>query len=244
MVPMLAKRMNIDRINRCMASRPFAVEPKMDGERMLCHKKGGVLRLFSRNGTDYTPHYGDALQPYFMKSFCAEECILDGEMMGWDSDDMAFVPFGSNKTVAYEQIDAMKAGGNASSRLTRWMCYVAFDILYVNGGAAVAEAVKKSHVSGPSLGPLMGLPLTSRRYILKRLVKEDPHKFEVCPTPACASSTHTSPLSHTIHQRYQSADGEEGQLYHRELTTALSLLCCSVLFLPRLFRPDLCATGR
>ena len=56
--PMLAKRMRTFTVKGAMKSFPFAMEPKLDGERIICHKNGpDSIHLFTRNGNDYTANY-------------------------------------------------------------------------------------------------------------------------------------------------------------------------------------------
>ena len=40
----------------------------MDGERILCHKIGAQLKLFTRNANDYTDLYGPVLAPLIVRA--------------------------------------------------------------------------------------------------------------------------------------------------------------------------------
>lgn len=72
--PMLVNRLKRQDIRARLfasdeADQVYLVEPKLDGERLLCHfRKAHDLEstridLYTRRGTDYTPFYGEALNP-------------------------------------------------------------------------------------------------------------------------------------------------------------------------------------
>ena len=73
---------------------------QIDGERLLCHKKGRELKWFTRQTTDYTEKYGPVMNDVILQNVSAEEAILDGEMVGYDNLHERIVPFGFNQTVA------------------------------------------------------------------------------------------------------------------------------------------------
>lgn len=55
--PMLAKRMKTFTVKGAMKDATFVMEPKLDGERIICHKNGSRIHLFTRNGNDYSANY-------------------------------------------------------------------------------------------------------------------------------------------------------------------------------------------
>ena len=55
------------------------VEPKIDGVRMLCLKRGDEIRFFARSGADWTKRFGDVGKE-IVKGIHADNIILDGEM--------------------------------------------------------------------------------------------------------------------------------------------------------------------
>lgn len=57
------------------------------------------VRIFSRNCTDYHT-YADLMRPFVNELVDAEDCILDGEMVAWDSHKSAYIPFGHNRVRA------------------------------------------------------------------------------------------------------------------------------------------------
>ena len=59
-----------------------------------------AVRLFSRNGNDYTKLYGGALADYIRENVIAQAALLDGEVVVWDKHLDKPAPFGHNKPVA------------------------------------------------------------------------------------------------------------------------------------------------
>ena len=83
--PMLAARRNPEQVVAAMKNAPFYIETKFDGERLQVHKDGSTIRLFSRNSNEVTSIYGDKLNPVLMECVTADTCILDGELLVWDT---------------------------------------------------------------------------------------------------------------------------------------------------------------
>ncbi len=54
---MLAKRLKAFTVKNAMKGNAFVMEPKLDGERIICHKNGDHVQLFTRNGNDYSANY-------------------------------------------------------------------------------------------------------------------------------------------------------------------------------------------
>ncbi|CRG83984.1 DNA ligase 4 [Talaromyces islandicus] len=119
----------------------FWIEEKLDGERMQLHMaaddsvEGGKRFCFwSRKAKDYTYLYGNgfydpngALTRHLKDAFVdgVDSIILDGEMVTWDPEQDAPVPFGTLKTAALaEQRDPNSNGPRPLFRV--------FDILYLN----------------------------------------------------------------------------------------------------------------
>ena len=119
----------------------FWVEEKLDGERMQMHmvnddsiSGGKRFAFWSRKAKDYTYLYGNGffdenggltrqLRHAFADS--VDNIILDGEMITWDPEQDAPVPFGTLKTAALsEQRNPFSTGQRPLYRV--------FDILYLN----------------------------------------------------------------------------------------------------------------
>ncbi|KAF0701368.1 Aste57867_8149 [Aphanomyces stellatus] len=173
--PMLAKRVTFGDCTKPMQGNAFYMEPKLDGERITCHlqrKEDGATRemqLFSRNGINYSDKYGPCIESYIQRQVHANvDCILDGEMLVWDSLEFRYYPFGALKTVASEQLQGINPH--------RWLCYVVWDVVSLGG----PDAAKLILAACPGLtNPdcnIMGLPLSSRVHILDHILTSVPHR--------------------------------------------------------------------
>lgn len=133
----------VDRMRPTEDDRMFWIEEKLDGERMQLHmasdsempgrKKFG---FWSRKAKDYTYLYGNglfddnsALTQHLKDAFHSgvQDIILDGEMITWDMEQDAMVPFGTLKTAALAE--QRNPYSNAGQR----PLFRVFDILYLNG---------------------------------------------------------------------------------------------------------------
>lgn len=84
--------------------------------------------FFSRNSNDVTQLYGPRLSAHVQASLFSNviACVLDGEIIVWDSELNRQAPFGQNKTVAGEQF---KDFNNEKPRY--FLVYKVFDVLFV-----------------------------------------------------------------------------------------------------------------
>lgn len=106
------------RSSKVMKGQDFIIEDKLDGERMVVHKRGSDIMVFSRkiNRCECTrvypadicplltferprsfPEYAEVMAKWFKAHILAENCILDGEMMAWDDEEERFCDFGANR---------------------------------------------------------------------------------------------------------------------------------------------------
>lgn len=122
----------------------FWIEEKLDGERMQLHMVtdntvagGKRFSFWSRKAKDYTYLYGNgfydeqgALTRHIKDAFHegVDNIILDGEMITWDPEEDAMVPFGTLKTAALNLQKDENSNGQRP-------LYRVFDILYLNGQA-------------------------------------------------------------------------------------------------------------
>ena len=120
----------------------FWIEEKLDGERMQLHmvedksvQGGRRFGFWSRKAKDYTYLYGNGLYDengsltrYLKDAFTSgvRSLILDGEMITWDPEQDAPVPFGTLKSAALTEQRNPFLGANRP--LLR-----VFDIIYLNG---------------------------------------------------------------------------------------------------------------
>lgn len=144
--PMLADRLVMSKVFSKIGNKPFYVETKIDGERMQIHKRGNRLKqqcskrdletncrfnryaFYSRRGFDYTPNYGaDSSSGNLTRRLdeCFREnvnsCIIDGEMVAWNTNGSFIVSKGGNVDVK-----SMSPTGDLVP------CFFAFDILLLN----------------------------------------------------------------------------------------------------------------
>ena len=96
--PQLAARKNPEEVVEAMKGLPFFIEKKFDGERLQVHKSGSNVKLYSRNSNDVTAIYGKTIIPTILKHVKVAQCILDGELLVWDSLSSRFEDFGKLKT--------------------------------------------------------------------------------------------------------------------------------------------------
>lgn len=131
----------VERMRMTEDDPTFWIEEKLDGERMQLHMiadekipGGRRFGFWSRKGKDYTYLYGNGLQDengaltrYLDKAFHdgVENIILDGEMISWDPEQDAAIPFGHLKTAALTENRNPYAGKERP-------LFRVFDILYLN----------------------------------------------------------------------------------------------------------------
>uniref|UniRef100_A0A1B6DLF5 DNA ligase 4 n=1 Tax=Clastoptera arizonana TaxID=38151 RepID=A0A1B6DLF5_9HEMI len=129
--PMLAERCDVQNIEKHFEKKSgkWYVEEKLDGERSQLHYSEGKFKYISRNGFDFTEHFGSdsvsgSLSPHLTKQIksSVKSFILDGEMMPWNSKYKSFGNKGMNIDVKY-------------LRVGHWHqpCLCVFDVLYFNG---------------------------------------------------------------------------------------------------------------
>ncbi|KAJ6144496.1 hypothetical protein N7470_008391 [Penicillium chermesinum] len=157
----------------------FWIEEKLDGERMQLHMApdssvpgGRKFAFWSRKAKDYTYLYGNgihdehgALTRHLENAFVdgVQSLILDGEMITWDPEQDAIVPFGTLKTAALaEQRNPFSKGPRPLFRV--------FDMLYLNGT------------------DLTRYTLRDRRNALARTIKPVHRRFEIHPYEEATST--------------------------------------------------------
>ena len=150
----------------------FWIEEKLDGERMQLHMAadssvpgGRRFAFWSRKAKDYTYLYGNGLQDqngaltrHLKDAFAdgVQNLILDGEMITWDPEQDAPVPFGTLKTAAIaEQRNPFSQGPRPLFRV--------FDLLYLNDRDVTRYTLR------------------DRRNALQKSVKPVHRRFEIHP---------------------------------------------------------------
>lgn len=175
----------VERMKMTEEDPTFWIEEKLDGERMQLHmapddtiQGGKRFGFWSRKAKDYTYLYGNglydengALTRYLKDAFAdgVESIILDGEMITWDPEQDAPVPFGTLKTAALsEQRNPFSTGPRPLYRV--------FDILYLNGQ------------------DLTRYTLRDRRNALQKAIKPVHRRFEIHPYQEARSAADIEPL--------------------------------------------------
>lgn len=144
----------------------FFIEEKMDGERIQMHFEdyGNVIHYWSRKATDYTYLYGETLtkgciSPHlkFVKS--VKNCVLDGEMITYDPQRNAILPFGVLKGSAVAELQRLDEGSETT--LSARPLFVVFDLLYLNDRSLINQ------------------PLERRKSFLNQILKPSPKFVEI-----------------------------------------------------------------
>ncbi|EOA15093.1 hypothetical protein CARUB_v10028461mg [Capsella rubella] len=120
--PQLAMRISdVNAAWKKLHGKDVVAECKFDGDRIQIHKNGTEIHYFSRNFLDHS-EYAHAMSNLIVQNILADKCILDGEMLVWDTSLNRFAEFGSN-----QEID------------------VAFDVLYVGDTSVIHQSLKERH---------------------------------------------------------------------------------------------------
>ncbi|XP_076100664.1 DNA ligase 4-like isoform X2 [Mytilus galloprovincialis] len=125
--PMLGERGAPDQIEKIMDGKPYYIETKFDGERMVLHKDEGNYKYFTRSGNEYTSTFGaheldGNLTPHIHNCFkpFVKKCILDGEMIGYDPVTKTFATKAMNTDIKRQQQEGLQP------------CLHVFDIVLLN----------------------------------------------------------------------------------------------------------------
>lgn len=109
-----------------------ALEPKIDGIRILLEKNGTEIKLITRNGKDYSSRYKSIAED-LRKGILPERIILDGEMAVLKKGKVA----GSHRAIAKELFSD-----------ERFVFFV-FDILEVDGNSLIESdyVTRRQHIN-------------------------------------------------------------------------------------------------
>ncbi|XP_021772147.1 DNA ligase 4-like [Chenopodium quinoa] len=116
--------------------KEVVAEVKFDGERFQVHKNGGKVKFYSKNYKDHS-EYEPAMSNVIIENVLVDKCILDGELLGWDSSRNKFTKFGLNQEMAKAAREGIESD--------RKLCYVAFDVLYVGDTSVIHQTLKERH---------------------------------------------------------------------------------------------------
>ncbi|KAM7536123.1 hypothetical protein Aperf_G00000099576 [Anoplocephala perfoliata] len=128
----------------------LCLEVKYDGERVQVHKCGSNYRFWSRSGREWTVSYGgsgdinNGTLTHRLhgngSTFASHvnDCILDGEMLAFDIRKNRFV----TKAMGYDVKRARFEDQSGESK-DILPCYIAFDILYLNGELLTEQSLSE-----------------------------------------------------------------------------------------------------
>ena len=150
--PQLSKRATTSYGTICKnLKNDFFIEEKMDGERIQVHYMdyGNSIKFFSRRGTDYTYLYGatkssETISKYLRLDPAVRNCILDGEVVTYDSERDVVLPFGIVKGSAKDALTTGHILGTGFSPML-----VVFDLLVLNNVTLTENALhqRKDYLS-------------------------------------------------------------------------------------------------
>jgi DNA ligase-1 len=132
--------------------KPCAVEYKYDGFRMLIHKKGKDLKLFTRRLENVSKQFPEVVD-YINKYVKGKEFVLDSEAVGWDSKTKEYKPFQSVSQRIRRKYDIERLQKELPVEIN------VFDVLYYNG---------KSQID---------VPYKDRAKLVRKIVKKHPYKI-------------------------------------------------------------------
>uniref|UniRef100_A0A0E0DI11 DNA ligase n=1 Tax=Oryza meridionalis TaxID=40149 RepID=A0A0E0DI11_9ORYZ len=123
--PQLAMRVsNASSAWKKLHGKQVVAECKFDGDRIQIHKNGEEIHFFSRSFLDHS-EYAPGMSKVIMENILVDRCILDGEMLVWDTMLNRFAEFGSNQEIECPD--------------------VAFDILYAGDTSVIHQSLTERH---------------------------------------------------------------------------------------------------
>ncbi|CAI5756376.1 unnamed protein product [Candida verbasci] len=154
--------------NQMHLQSKFYIEEKMDGDRMILHYENNHFMFFSRRLKDYSFLYGrnynsGSLTKYLKGAFPNQvtSIILDGEMVAYDYERKAILPFGTLKSSAIQESVRQFNTTDSYELFTSYPLFIIFDVLYLNGK------------------DLTNYPLFFRKNLLQKLITPVPNRFEI-----------------------------------------------------------------
>ena len=135
-----------------IVGKPAALEYKYDGFRLLIHKKGNDVALFTRRLENVTKQFPEVVD-YIKKYVKGDSFILDSEAVGFDSKTKEYKPFQSISQRIKRKYDIEKIQNELPVELN------IFDILFYNGKSLLEESFAK------------------RSKLVREIVKNQPYKI-------------------------------------------------------------------
>lgn len=144
-----------------------ALEYKYDGARIIIHKKGGKVWLYTRRLENVTRQFPELVE-YVKECVKAEDCVIEGEMLGFDRKTGRPMPFQFLSQRIKRKYDIEKMVREIPIQVNL------FDIVYLEGDALFEEKLESRRKS------LKGIIKTKkgRFQIAKQLVTKDSEKAQ------------------------------------------------------------------
>lgn len=149
---MLAQKVKTIKDGFKALGKPCAIEYKYDGFRLLIHKKGKQIILFTRRLENVTRQFPEVVE-YIKNYVKGKSFILDSEAVGFDRKTKEYKPFQSVSQRIKRKYDIEKLQKELPVEIN------VFDILYYN---------KKS---------LLNEPFQKRTALIKKIIKNHPYKI-------------------------------------------------------------------
>jgi len=134
--------------------KPCALEYKYDGFRMLIHKKGDKVFLYTRRLENVTSQFPEIIE-YIRKYTKGESLMIDSEAVGYNKKTKEYRPFQEISQRIKRKYDIEKIQEELPVEVN------VFDVLYYNGKSLIDEPFKK------------------RSELVKEIIEEKPYKI-VC----------------------------------------------------------------
>jgi DNA ligase-1 len=132
--------------------KPCAIEYKYDGFRMLIHKKGKTLSLFTRRLENVSKQFPEVVG-FINKYVKGKSFILDSEAVGWDSKTKEYKPFQSISQRIRRKYDIERLQKQLPVEIN------VFDVLYYNGKS------------------MIDTPYKDRAKLVRKIIKKHPYKI-------------------------------------------------------------------
>ncbi len=132
--------------------KPCAVEYKYDGFRLIIHKKGNEIILFTRRLENVTKQFPEVVD-YVKKYVKGNSFILDSEAVGFDLKTKRYTQFQKISQRIRRKYDIEKLSKELPVEIN------VFDILYYNGKSLLDE------------------PFEKRTKLIKEIIKSQPYKI-------------------------------------------------------------------
>lgn len=153
--PALAERLStpgeiIDKLGKC------AVEKKLDGFRLQCHKKGNGVELYSRKLEKMTHMFPDIVN--VMKKLKAKEIIFEGEALAYNEKQKKYYSF-------QETMQRRRKHNIDQAEKDFPLNVFVFDLIYINGKDLTFETYEKRRKELEKIFPFGILKLSERKLV-------------------------------------------------------------------------------